>query len=399
MSDTDLQRLRDLWDGFLDGLKAGADHVLDPDRPGDDVDRVEGLRHLLRSVARGVSTNLEGGDLSHPELAWMHPFKSGQDNPDGLYQGAALDLANTYRLSGNLGSVRYLAVTLMDFDFGGGPIQQHLNLNGDGLGADDNGDFSAVFSSAPPPEGGADTWFQLPAVHTTLFVRQFFADWEHEEPAELHLECLDPGPATSRLDADGLEAALGRLTHIGTALPAFWADFGQAHLRRDEVNTFAHVAPGPRSTLSQGGSPDQAYGQCWWRVAEDEALLYEVPVPECHYWGVQLGDVWFQSLDWVNRQSSLNDHQAVVDADGVFRAVIAHRDPGVANWLDTGGASEGCITYRWNQFESAPVPDLRLLPFDEVDHHLPDGTTRVTPEERAEVLRRRRRGALRRFRR
>ena len=135
MSDTDLQRLRDLWDGFLDGLKAGADHVLDPDRPGDDVDRVEGLRHLLRSVARGVSTNLEGGGLAHPELAWMHPFKSGQDNPDGLYQGAALDLANTYRLSGNLGSVRYLAVTLMDFDFGGGPIQQHLNLNGDGLGA------------------------------------------------------------------------------------------------------------------------------------------------------------------------------------------------------------------------------------------------------------------------
>ena len=38
-----------------------------------------------------------------------------------------------------------------------------------------------------------------------------------------------------------------------------------------------------------------------------------------------------------NRQSSLNGHQAVLDPDGVFRAVISARDPGVPNWLDTGG--------------------------------------------------------------
>ena len=36
----------------------------------------------------------------------------------------------------------------------------------------------------------------------------------------------------------------------------------------------------------------------------------------------------------------LNGHQAVLD-DGVFRAVVAHRDPGVANWLDTAGNRRG----------------------------------------------------------
>jgi hypothetical protein len=113
---------------------------------------------------------------------------------------------------------------------------------------------------------------------------------------------------------------------------------------------------------------------------------------------VQLGDVWYQSLDWVNRQSSLNGQQAVID-DGVFRAVISHREPGIANWLDTTGASQGCITYRWNQSASAPVPSLRLVPFDDVADHLPADTARLTPDERAESLRRRRRGALRRFRR
>ena len=36
---------------------------------------------------------------------------------------------------------------------------------------------------------------------------------------------------------------------------------------------------------------------------------------------------WLESLDYANHQSSLNGHQAVVDADGVFRAVVAHAIP------------------------------------------------------------------------
>ena len=398
MPDPTNDDLRLLWDGFCDDLKAGADHVLDPDRPGDATDRVEGLRLLLRSLTRGVGRTLEGGDHEHPELSWVHPMKFGQDNPDGLYQAAGVDLSNTYRLSGNLGSVRYLGLSLMSFDFDSGPIEQLLNLNGDQLGADASGDFSVVFSSEPPPSVVDDeNWFQLPAKRSNLMVRQFFGDWEHEVPADLHLECLDPGPPVSRLDAEGLSNGLRQLLRLSVDIPAFWADFGRSHLERGEVNSFEHVRP--NDTTDMGGSPDQAYGQCWWRVAEDEALLYEVEVPDCAYWGVQLGDVWYQSLDWVNRQSSLNGQQAVVDGDGVFRAVVSHRDPDIANWLDTTGATQGCITYRWNQSASAPVPSLRLVPFDEVADHLPASTSRVTPDERAESLRRRRRGALRRFRR
>ena len=392
--------LRLLWDGFCDDLKAGADHVLDPDRPGNTVDRVEGLRLLLRSLARGVSRTLEGGDHAYPELSWVHPMKFGQDNPDGLYQAAGVDLSNTYRLSGNLGSVRYLGLSIMSFDFDGGPIEQLLNLNGDQLGANAAGDFSVAFSSEPPPSGVDDeAWFQLPAKRSNLMIRQFFGDWEHEVPADLHLECLDPGPPVSRLDAEGLSTGLRQLLRLSVDVPAFWADFGRSHLERGEVNAFGHVAATPESTVSKGGSPDQAYGQCWWRVAEDEALLYEVEVPGCAYWGVQLGDVWYQSLDWVNRQSSLNGQQAFVGDDGVFRAVVSHRDPGIANWLDTTGATQGCITYRWNQATSYPVPSLELVPFDELGRHLHPETPRVTPEERSDLLRRRRRGALRRVRR
>ena len=50
-----------------------------------------------------------------------------------------------------------------------------------------------------------------------------------------------------------------------------------------------------------------------------------------------LGNYWWETIDYANHQSSLNGFQAVLDDDGVFRAVVSARDPGVANWLDTAG--------------------------------------------------------------
>ena len=114
MGDVDL---RSAWNAFCDRLKDGADLVLDPGRPGDDIDRAEGIRALLRRLASEVSRGLEGGDPEHPELSWIHPFKNGQDNPDGLYQIAHVDLSRTYRLSGNVGTVRYLGISVMTTDF------------------------------------------------------------------------------------------------------------------------------------------------------------------------------------------------------------------------------------------------------------------------------------------
>ena len=114
--------LRSAWNAFCDRLKDGADLVLDPGRPGDDIDRAEGIRALLRRLASEVSRDLEGGDPEHPELSWIHPFKNGQDNPDGLYQIAHVDLSRTYRLSGNVGTVRYLGISVMTTDFSDGKI-------------------------------------------------------------------------------------------------------------------------------------------------------------------------------------------------------------------------------------------------------------------------------------
>ncbi len=105
-----------------------------------------------------------------------------------------------------------------------------------------------------------------------------------------------------------------------------------------------------------------------------------------------------EPIDFANHQSSLNGHQAVLDPDGVFRAVVSAKDPGVANWLDTAGHSEGAMLIRWLECDSAPRPTTKRVAFDEVRGALPASTSRGTPQQRAAILERRRAPVARRYR-
>jgi hypothetical protein len=112
-----------------------------------------------------------------------------------------------------------------------------------------------------------------------------------------------------------------------------------------------------------------------------------VTPPVAPYWGIQLVTHYWEALDWHQRQTSINGHQAQVDDDGVFRAVIAHSDPGVPNWLDTAGRRGGLIAARYFRAESTPVPTLRTVPLAKLRDELPASTPAVTPEQRQESLR------------
>jgi hypothetical protein len=107
---------------------------------------------------------------------------------------------------------------------------------------------------------------------------------------------------------------------------------------------------------------------------------------------VQLSDPLWNAVDWLNRQSSINARQARLDGDGRLRAVIALEDPGVPNWLDPGGFDNGSIMIRWNRASSGPTPALTSVPAAELRRHLSPDTPVVTPEQRDESLRARRRG-------
>ncbi len=391
--------LHEAWVGFCEGLKGAVDHVVDPDREVSDDERAEGVRHVVRMLSMQLEQVFENDDPLHPELGWRYPSKMGQDNPDGLYQTAPLDLAHTYRLSGTVGTVRSLGFAIMTWTFGTAPIRQLVELDGADLMVGPDGDFEVFFSSQPAPADAAPgTWFELEALPTRLLVRQFFADWETERAAELHLECLDASVPPPRLTSADVVDKLGRAGAMSSFIAAYWTEFGEGHLTRGEINRFAEPEALP-DTSGLGGTERQAYHQCLWRVGADEVLLLSFTPPACHYWEIQLGDRWYQSLDYINRSITINDAQAAVDDDGVVRIAICGHDPGIANWLDTAGVADGYITVRYNLAESDPVPEFRLLAAAELDDHLPASTARLTSAERTARQRSQRRAALGRFRR
>jgi hypothetical protein len=134
-----------------------------------------------------------------------------------------------------------------------------------------------------------------------------------------------------------------------------------------------------------------------WELGPEQALILEVAPPEGIYWSLSLGNPWWETIHYGRHQSSLNGHQAVVDSDGLLRAVVCAQDPGVANWLDTAGFSNGAMILRCVRTTSAPTPRARVVTFDEITSALPADTATITAAERASVLERRRRAVHKRF--
>ena len=98
------------------------------------------------------------------------------------------------------------------------------------------------------------------------------------------------------------------------------------------------------------------------RIADDEALVIDVDPPPARYWAIQLCDRWFQS--YPQRRTNLNDRQVTRESDGSVRCVIAASDPGVGNWLDSGGHTTGVVFFRWLHAEPTSLPSCEVVAFD-----------------------------------
>ena len=67
--------------------------------------------------------------------------------------------------------------------------------------------------------------------------------------------------------------------------------------------------------------------------------------------------------------------------------MIAGRDPGSANWLDTQGRAEVLTTARWFRPPAPPTIHAEVVPFAKLADHLPDGHPMVDADARAAEIR------------
>jgi hypothetical protein len=374
------------WSHLLEMLKRTGEVVLSDLVPNDPVDMASGFRHLLVLLGVGIDELLRRGLDPVPAIkpsGMDAAYKWGMECPDCIYIGSALKAGSTYRLWGNRGTARYVGLQVM------AGMGSTANALIDEFELDAGGDFEIILS--PEPHEG--NWLPLDEGATMLVVRHFFYDWEHEVPVSMSIEPLS-GPTI--IDEDVTVEPMAAMARQVVALGDFVEEnlnFFLGFANPEHPNTFLP----PLDGTAMGAAAENRPVIGSWKLAPDEALIIEVTPPEGLYWSYSLGNIWWETIDYGNRQSSLNGFQAVVDDDGMVRVVVAHHDPGVANWLDTAGHSEGPIILRCVRTESAPVPGTRLVPFARLSEELPPGTGRISASEREAAIDIRRRAVSRRF--
>ncbi len=374
------------WSHLLDALRRSADVVLSDETARSPVDVAAGFRHLLVLLGTGIDQGLraEADPVLDVKPSGVDAvYKWGMDCPDCIYTGAPLRGGESYRLWGSRGSARYVGLQSM------AGMASSANVLLDELDLGPNGEVELVLSE----QAHDGNWLPIAGDATGLVVRHFFYDWDTEEASTLSIERIGAASTTpDRPPVDPRAVVARQLVALGDFVLANLEFFLQ-FARPETPNTFLP----PLDGTAMGAAAENRPVIGSWQLEPDEALIIEVRPPQGLYWSFSLGNPWWETIDYARHQSSINGHQAAVDDDGVVRAVVAHDDPGVANWLDTAGHGAGPVILRCVRTESAPIPATRVVAFGDVDAVLPAGTHRVTPEERRAVIAARRLAVSRRF--
>jgi hypothetical protein len=378
----DARRLLDgeAWADFCDALRAAGQHVLADGAPDTPKDRAEGFRYLAGLVTAGLRQAVDLADPDVPRFL-RNPDSSskwGAENADNQYLWTRIHSDRSYRLHGRRNSAYDFLIEVKEGYMQLGDDRNFATLSASELRCEPDGSFEILLSAEPR----AGNWIPLHPDAAYVAIRQYFYDWENEEPATFRIvELGNEGRPPLPLEPARMAGILDDAGEWIETTARFWNEW-VARLRAGHRR--GEIAPARRYV---GGADEIRYGNDLYRLADDEALIVETEPPKARYWAFQLCNLWFHSLDYANRQTSINGHQAHVDADGRFRCVIAHQDPGVPNWLDTAGHREGVIQYRWIWTETNPRPRARVVKFDAVRAALPADTPRVGPEQRRRAIR------------
>lgn len=339
-------------------------------------------RPLLDAFAEEYLNNwlfkAAASDSQHPRLvrgfmpayAWFgNPVpgaRTGGDNPDNCYRLAGIEHGTRYRVTGRLspGKAANISFTLTA-NFG--TSQTIQTVEDHELRLDADGRFELLIDERPS-DGLANHLTTRPGVRL-LFVRDSMMDWAAETPLDLTIERLgeaNAGPiARETMLERGIEHALNDLYLY------FWFQ-----------NVWSGMAPNtitpPQSFGGSGGGLiTQGISNGTFDLGPDDAAILEYDPAGAGYAAVQLTEWLYRSLDYHRIQSSLTAAQSAIDADGRIRLVIARRDPGVWNWLDTMGQARVHSILRWQRMAPDGPPlsaNLKLTRIDRLRGELPAET-------------------------
>ncbi len=369
------------WREFCDRLAAIGETILGDDYPGDPQDRAEGVRHLATQTACWLTYTTGYSDPAAPAFfrSADPTYRWGGPNVDQVARRATIDGAGTYRVSGRMGSCEEFVLQLKQgaTQSGGADVATEVTASRLGLGPGDAFEIQLAGDEQP------GTWLALGPGPGFVHVRDYYFDWVPAEPATFAIERLDTqGSSVPRLTADGVAEILETAAHEVEHSVVYFRDL-QARMREaQEPNRFGVPS------VSGRGVQDIIYSHGFVHLGDDEALVLELDPNDADLWGVSsYTRGWYEPLDYATRVTSRNHRQVTADGDGLVRVVLAGRDPGTANWLDTEGRAEVLTTVRWFRPPRDPMVRAEVVPFGQLAAHLPAGHPMVDVDGRAEEIR------------
>lgn len=321
-------------------------------------DFAEARRVMLHVLMHGLQCWLE----ADPARPFFTPFinqhkKMLGDNPDARYYSAVISDQHAYRIRGNLAGADYTSFT----------IELGAGADGDGIGStlndgqfesDENGDYEIIVST----EKVEGNWMPMTRGASSLTTRHYYEreqcinnDRLHHIPIEIqNLQKVTPRRPPN--DAD-IAAGIRRVTaFVKSNVITMTSENSPSWVSR-VPNQFVPPKKDDSHETITYAARDNVYSMAPFVLGPDQALLIRGRFPNCRFANVVLFNRFLQTFNYEERSISLNRAQTVLDDDGNFEMIVAHRDPKRPNWLDTEGRPYGIMFWRF-QLPEGDIPPL-----------------------------------------
>lgn len=384
-----------------------AQHQVEADTAGFSFVRQQDLGPMLHEYSQNLASTMLASQLPPLTMAdfqaltvpwapypWDAPATNMQQfltlaNPDDQYSVLPVDPSHTYVITVHPGAGTQ-DVTF-DVNSGDGVTVDYQPLVGFNLAdatANPDGSYTITLSSTPQQGNWVDT-----AGGDRVIIRDTVGDWgQIHDSFSIKEDGFTAANTLPLLSQDQISLLLTTVAANEVRENASPTYFGQMDVPQSlPENTFSAIQPtvpfmpGP---LLPGGNQISSLGN--FSLQPGQALVVKVPDIDSAYSSAMLSNTFGQTAAPATATGNLNDTQAFHDPDGYTYYVISSQDPGVANWLNTGGVDHGEVWLRWQGLSGASLPSTpvqtEVVDIADVRSALPADMPVVAPAERAADL-------------
>lgn len=321
-------------------------------------DFAEARRVLLHALTHGLEAWLEADPARPFFTSFINQHKKLLgDNPDARYFSAVIDENHSYRIRGNLAGATYTSFTI---ELGSGTDGDGIGstLNNDQFETDGDGNFEITISKKKQ----AGNWMALPKGASSVTSRHYYESKVSVNNNRMHhipidIECLEDIPPRSAPTDEQIAAGIDRVTTFVKGNVVTMTDANSPSWVSRIPNQFVPPKKDDSHETITYAARDNVYSMAPFVLGPNQALVIRGRFPKCRFSNLVLFNRFLQTFNYEERVISLNREQTELDKDGNFEMILAHRDPGRPNWLDTEGRPYGIMFWRF-QLPEGDIPPL-----------------------------------------